>query len=140
VFGALSSGVHMIDAAQASSEQVRAKTGECGCLWLWVRFFAKWKVLCLGSQVQDTMLEVVRQIEAQVDCQSTPVCASQRCVFGAFSSGVHMIDAAQASSEQVRQVEYGMAERNCGCVFLWVLKLGSPVVQGGRCLAGCWRQ
>jgi hypothetical protein len=35
--------------------------------------------------------EAVRQIEAQADR-----------AFGAFSSGVHMIDAAQASSEQVR--------------------------------------
>jgi hypothetical protein len=44
----------------------------------------------VGSQVEDGMLEAVRQIEAQVDR-----------AFGAFSSGVHMIDAAQASSEQV---------------------------------------
>ncbi|WIA44148.1 hypothetical protein OEZ86_010486 [Tetradesmus obliquus] len=43
----------------------------------------------VGSRVEDGMLEVVRQLEAQVDR-----------AFGAVSSGVHMIDAAQASSEQ----------------------------------------
>jgi hypothetical protein len=47
----------------------------------------------VGSQIEDGMLEVVRQLEAQVDR-----------AFGAVSSGVHMIDAAQASSEQVRRL------------------------------------
>jgi hypothetical protein len=70
------------------------------------------------------MLGAVRQIEAQVDCQSTPVSASQRCVFGALSSGVHMIDAAQASSEQVRA-----KKGECGCMWLWVsiLKVGGAL-------------
>jgi hypothetical protein len=58
----------------------------------------------VGSQVEDGMLEAVRQIEAQVDR-----------AFGAFSSGVHMIDAAQASSEQVRA-----KTGECGCLWLWV--------------------
>jgi cbb3-type cytochrome oxidase cytochrome c subunit len=40
--------------------------------------------------LDDCESEAVRQIEAQV-----------HRAFGAFSSGVHMIDAAQASSEQV---------------------------------------
>ncbi|KAF6257207.1 ClpP/crotonase [Scenedesmus sp. NREL 46B-D3] len=43
----------------------------------------------VGSKFEDGMLEAVRQIEAQVDR-----------ALGAFSSGAHMIDAAQASSEQ----------------------------------------
>jgi hypothetical protein len=55
----------------------------------------------VGSQIEDGMLEVVRQLEAQVDR-----------AFGAVSSGVHMIDAAQASSEQVKQVWLLLFGRN----------------------------
>lgn len=44
----------------------------------------------LGSQVEDSMLEAVRQLEAGFDR-----------AFGAFNSSVHMIDAAQARGEQV---------------------------------------
>jgi hypothetical protein len=45
----------------------------------------------LGSQMEDGLLEGMRQFEAGVDR-----------AFGAFTQGMHMIDAAQASSEQVR--------------------------------------
>lgn len=44
----------------------------------------------LGSQMEDSLLEGMRQFEAGVDR-----------AFGAFTQGMHMIDAAQASSEQV---------------------------------------
>lgn len=46
----------------------------------------------LGSQMEDSLLEGMRQFEAGVDR-----------AFGAFTQGMHMIDAAQASSEQVRR-------------------------------------
>jgi hypothetical protein len=44
----------------------------------------------LGSQMEDSLLESMRQFEAGVDR-----------AFGAFTNSVHLIDAAQASSEQV---------------------------------------
>lgn len=58
----------------------------------------------LSSQVEDGMLEAARQMEAGFDR-----------AFGAISSRVHMIDAAQASSEQVSNV----ASQALGWLLLW---------------------
>jgi hypothetical protein len=55
----------------------------------------------LGSQMEDSLLEGMRQFEAGVDR-----------AFGAFTNSVHVTDAAQASSEQVGSCEGGATE--CG--------------------------
>jgi hypothetical protein len=71
-FGAFSSGVHMIHAAQASSEQVGAATVvqyvcmSLGiCLYVFGGFFlCRGTLHCVKSQVEDGTLEAVRQIES----------------------------------------------------------------------------